>query len=68
MSLETAMEIAKLQSDVHETRMVMLQLRKFLAGALCASCGEPLGHDEEIVQNDEEETLHARCESEGKET
>jgi len=40
-------------------------MRRFLAGALCAHCGDPLGEDEEIIQQtvDEEAlTIHARCE------
>jgi hypothetical protein len=56
------MENAKLQSDVWETRGVARQIRKFLAGALCSVCGEPLGHEEEIIQNEDEETLHKHCE------
>lgn len=42
-------------------RMVERQMRKFLAGALCAECGEPLGEDREIVQDDDERTLHKDC-------
>lgn len=44
-------------------RSVAKQLRDYLAGALCAACGELLGHDEEIIQNEDDETMHARCES-----
>ena len=55
---------AKIQGEEREKeyRLMAAQLRKFLAGALCTVCGEPLGADEEIVQNDDEETMHARCE------
>lgn len=63
MSLELAMENAKLISDVRDMRNAALQLRKYLAGALCSVCGEPLGEEEEIVQNDSEETMHKHCES-----
>ena len=62
MSVELAMENAKLESEVRNTRYVSHQLRKFLAGALCTFCGDPLGTEEEIVQNDDEETMHKRCE------
>lgn len=63
MSVELAMENAQLQSDVHETHNMARQLRKFLAGALCTVCGDPLGMEEEIIQNDEEETMHKHCET-----
>lgn len=43
-------------------RAVERQMRKFLAGALCAECGEPLGEDREIVQDDDERTIHKECE------
>lgn len=65
MSIEMAMQNAKLQSEVHEMRAAGHQLRSYLAGALCTVCGEPLGHEEEIVQNDEQETMHKRCETDG---
>ena len=45
-------------------RAVERQMRKFLAGALCAECGEPLGDtggDGDIVQDDDERTLHKKC-------
>ena len=47
---------------MREQRHVMLQLRKYLAGALCCVCGEPLGMEAEIVQDDEERTIHKDCE------
>lgn len=62
MSIELAMENAKLQSEIKEVNSMMLQLRKFLAGSLCTVCGDPLGTDEEITQNDNDETMHAHCE------
>jgi hypothetical protein len=62
MSIELAMENAKLMSEVHETRAMMLQLRKYLAGALCTVCGDPIGIEEEVIQNDNEETMHRGCE------
>lgn len=43
-------------------RMVEQQLRKFLAGALCAFCGEPLGEDREIIMDDDDRTIHKDCE------
>lgn len=43
-------------------RMAERQLRKFLAGALCAVCGEALGEDREIVMDDDERTIHKECE------
>lgn len=59
---------AMLRSEVEETeraaRYMERQLRKFLAGALCAECGEPLGGthgDGDIVQDDDERTLHKEC-------
>jgi len=50
------------ESDQHELRLVMKQMRDFLAGALCCACGEPLGHDDEIISDDDERTIHKRCE------
>lgn len=39
----------------------MAQLRAYLAGALCTVCGEPLGDDEELTQDDENHTMHSHC-------
>ena len=57
-----------LRQEVEEAnragRAVERQMRKFLAGALCAECGEPLGDthgDGDIVQDDDERTLHKHC-------
>jgi hypothetical protein len=61
MSIELAMENAKLESEMHEMRFAVQQLRNYLAGALCSVCGEPLGNEEEIIQNDDEETMHKHC-------
>jgi hypothetical protein len=61
-TLEEAMRDAERDSEVRESRYAMKQLRNFLAGALCCVCGEPLGHDEEIVSDDEDRTVHKRCE------
>lgn len=57
-------QFAKIQAEesARGDRLIMRQMRKFLAGALCAECGEPLGEDEEIVQDDDERTMHAKCE------
>lgn len=56
---------AKIQEDENRKaeRFAARQLRKFLAGALCCQCGEQLGEDEEIIQDDDECTIHKRCES-----
>ena len=58
-----AEELEKIQAEteMREQRMVMLQLRKFLATALCCQCGEPLG-DGKIIQDDNDRTIHAECE------
>lgn len=59
---------AMLRSQIEEAeragRMVERQLRKFLAGALCAVCGEPLGEDREIIMDNNERTIHKECERE----
>lgn len=57
-----AMEVAKLQGEVYEVRAMCHQLRHVLAGALCCVCGDPLGTDEEIVVDDDDQTVHKRCE------
>ena len=44
-------------------RHAAAQLRKFLATALCAHCGEPLGDGEIVQSDDEERTLHKACEA-----
>ena len=56
--------ILKIQIEEAERagRMVERQIRKFLAGALCAECGESLGDTDQIVQDDDERTLHTHCE------
>lgn len=62
-NIEAAMENAKLRFEISETRHMMHQLRKYLGGALCTVCGEPLGMEDELTQNDDEETMHLSCES-----
>lgn len=52
------MQIEGLERDA---RMMERQLRKFLAGALCAGCGEALGEDREIIMDDDERTIHKEC-------
>ena len=47
--------------EIRSSRWSMLEMKKFLAGALCTVCGEQLG-DEIIIQNDEGNTMHERCE------
>lgn len=61
-SLEDTLEEIQAEEAQRGDRLAMRQVRKFLAGALCCECGEQLGEDEEIVQDDEERTIHARCE------
>lgn len=67
MSIEK--EFAKIQADeeARGDRLIAMQYRKFLAGALCTVCGEPLGEAEGnepwLIQNDDGETMHAKCES-----
>lgn len=63
MSIEKQFAQIQAEERAREERFAALQLRKFLAGALCCECGEPLGTSEEIIQDDEERTIHARCES-----
>lgn len=63
MSLEREMELSKLQGERHEMNMKLKLARDMLASALCARCGEALGHDEEL-DYDGEEAFHARCEEE----
>jgi len=61
----TSVSDAMLQLRIEELEragcMVERQLRKFLAGALCAQCGEPLGEDGEIVMDDDDRTVHKNC-------
>lgn len=65
---------AKIQQEdrIRELHLMLQQMRKFLAGALCAVCGDRLGEDEEIIQidvlEDEPATVHKRCEGESNDT
>jgi hypothetical protein len=59
--IETTMLQMKLEEAERAARMMERQLRKFLAGALCAECSEPLGEDREIVMDDDERTIHKEC-------
>lgn len=61
--LRASLAASEAESEAHGLRLMMKQLRDFLAGALCTVCGEPLGHDEEIIQDDDR-TMHKRCEAE----
>lgn len=67
MSVEDTMRAIQLEGELQDMRLRAAQLRKFLAGALCAACGEPLGEDQELtqepVENDEPRTIHKRCEA-----
>lgn len=60
------MRVVQLEDELSDMRLRAAQLRKFLAGALCACCGEPLGEGEELtqeaVEDDEPRTIHKRCE------
>jgi hypothetical protein len=60
-STEAAMLELRCEELERAGQQVERQLRKFLAGALCARCGEQLGEDEQIEMTDDEETCHARC-------
>lgn len=44
----------------HE-RYGMQAMKKLLGGALCAYCGETLGEEGEVEQDDEGRTHHADC-------
>ena len=59
---ETMLEL-KVAETERAARMMERQLRKYLAGALCCECGEPLGEDREIIMDDAERTIHAECET-----
>ena len=62
MSLEDTMRQIQAESEQSDYKLAAAQLRKFLAGALCAHCGEQLGEElGTIVQNDDEETMHLKC-------
>lgn len=66
MSVEETMRVVQLEGELQDMSLRAAQIRKFLAGALCAVCGEPLGESEELtqeaVENDEPRTIHKRCE------
>ena len=62
--LKMALELTQAQDEAQAMRLAAAQLRKFLAGALCAVCGDPLGTEQEIVQDDEDRTMHKGCEGE----
>jgi hypothetical protein len=58
-----AMRLVQLEDELRSLQLAR-QLRNFLAGALCAVCGEPLGEGR-IVQIDKDGTdctCHAECE------
>ena len=59
--LANALRVTELEGEIHVMRLAAKELRDFLAGALCTVCGEPLGHDEEIIQDDDR-TMHKHCE------
>lgn len=53
----------RLEEAERAARTMERTLRKYLAGALCAVCGEALGEDREIVMDDDDgRTLHKECE------
>lgn len=65
-TLEERFAAIHAEEEARGDRLVAMQYRKFLVGALCTVCGEPLGEAEGnapwIIQNDDGETMHARCE------
>jgi len=62
-NLKNALRVTELESEVRSLHFIMKQVRDMLAGALCCECGDPLGHDEEIVCDDEDRTIHKHCEN-----
>lgn len=62
-SLDETFETIQAEDRARELRLLARQVRKFLAGALCAGCGNPLGEDREVVMNDDGETTHKGCEA-----
>lgn len=62
MGIEEEFAIIRAEEQERSYRHAAQELRKFLAGALCAECGEPLGNDDEIVQDDDDRTMHKSCE------
>jgi len=60
--LKEALRNAERDDDLRTANYQMKQLRDFLAGALCAVCGEELGHDEEIISDEQDRTIHKHCE------
>lgn len=60
-TMDQTLKIIQLEQDIIHTQRVMAQLRAYLAGALCTVCGEPLGDDEELTQDDESHTMHSHC-------
>lgn len=63
-NLAAAMRESEAESERNALRLIAKELRDYLAGALCAACGDPLGHDEELVQDDDDRTMHKRCDDE----
>ena len=59
-SLEAALESIKADEARHSENLGLAVMRKLLAGALCAHCGEPLG-DGECGQDDDGRTMHEAC-------
>jgi hypothetical protein len=60
-TLSDALRVIELEGEMQGMRSLVKELRDYLAGALCAACGEPLGHEEEIIQADDC-TIHKHCE------
>lgn len=62
MSHKLILENENLRSQLHGAASRIAQMRNMIAGALCCHCGEPLGdNDENIISNDEDETIHKNC-------
>ncbi len=58
--LRAALESVGADEARHAENMGLAIMRRLLAGALCAGCGDPLG-DGECGQDDEGATMHEAC-------
>lgn len=67
--LEESFARVRAEENARVERHVRMQLEKYLAYALCATCGEQLGEDmSDITQEADEETggprtIHKHCEA-----
>lgn len=60
-SLEATMKQIQNEEATHYQNHALAVMRNLLAGALCAECGEPLGTEGEVEQDDDGRTLHEAC-------